>query len=217
MKSRAVGVVLVVAWVAVAGLVEMRRAPARAQAHESLVGAWTLNHEASDATPAPGERGEGRRGGGGSGRGMGRGGGRGGGFGGGRGGGFGGGDGRRGGREAMARMQDAMQDILRPAEQLTITQTEEMVIVTTNEGRTTRLSPDGKKIKDDSTGIERKTRWDAGTLVTEITGLPGGNVLQTYAVDAAHHQLRITTQPEKSPDGERHPRTWVYDGSETTK
>ena len=55
-------------------------------------------------------------------------------------------------------------------ERLTIVRTESLVIVTTGDGRTTRLSPDGKKIKDDSTGIERKSKWDGNKLVTEITG-----------------------------------------------
>jgi len=31
------------------------------------------------------------------------------------------------------------------------------IVITVRDGRITRLSPDGKKIKDDSTNIERKT------------------------------------------------------------
>ena len=46
-----------------------------------------------------------------------------------------------------------------------------MVIMTTGDGRTTRLSTDGKTVKDDSTKIERKTKWDGGKLVSEISHL----------------------------------------------
>ena len=44
-------------------------------------------------------------------------------------------------------------------------------MLTGADGRTTRLSPDGKKIKDENTKIERKTKWDGGKLVSEINGL----------------------------------------------
>ena len=141
------------------------------QAPPTLTGAWTLNKDLSDKAPERGEREQdgrgGRRGGGGRGRGgggMGR-------------GGFGGGMGR-GGRgsdpQDMARTRDAMRDLLESADRLTIVETESMVIVTSSDGRTTRLSPDGKKIKDENTNVERRTRWDAGKLVCEISGLGRG-------------------------------------------
>ena len=72
--------------------------------------------------------------------------------------------------DAMARMRQAMRDITEPSDRLTITETESMVVLTDNEGRTTRLSTDGKKVKDENTKIERKTRWEAGKLVSEISG-----------------------------------------------
>jgi len=162
-----------------------------AEAPSPIVGVWTLNKELSDApAAAPGERGDrgdrgGRRAGGG----------RGGGFGGGRrGGGFGGpGGGGRGNPDDMRRTRDAMRDVMETPDRMTITQTESMVIITTGDGRTTRLSTDGKKIKDESTGIERKTRWDGKELVCEITGGPG-KMTETYAVDAETHQLKVTRQ-----------------------
>jgi hypothetical protein len=85
-----------------------------------------------------------------------------------------------------------------------------MVIVTDAKGRTTRLSLDGKKIKDDSTGIERKTKWDGAKLVTEISGAGPGTITQTYQIDPEHHQLTITVQPP-AKTGAPMPRRFVYD------
>src|SRR5437764_820440 len=75
-------------------------------------------------------------------------------------------------------------------------QTDSTIMITSQDGRTTRLSPDGKKIKDDSTKIERKTKWDAGKLVSEIKGAGPGKMTQTFAVDPETHKLRITVQME---------------------
>ena len=168
-------------------------AESRLQAQTPIEGAWTLNKDLSDE-PAAREtgRGEGqdrgRRGGGGYGRG--------GGFGGGMRGGGGGGGRSRGNPEDVARMRDALHDVMTAADHLTITQTESMLVITTQDGRTTRLSPDGKKVKDDNTKIERKTKWDAGKLVSEIDGLGPGKITETYSVDPEKHQLAITVQTE---------------------
>ena len=102
--------------------------------------------------------------------------------------------------EEMARLRDAMRDLTNPSDHLAIAETESMIVITAADGRTTRLSPDGKKIKDDNTGIERKTKWDGGKLVTEISGLgPAGKATQTLAADPETHQLRITVQMEGGP------------------
>jgi hypothetical protein len=177
----------------------------------AITGAWTLNTDASDQPPSGGDSGkregsEGR----GSGGGYGHGGGMGhGGYRGGTGRGMGGSQ-PRANPEDMARMRDAMRDILTPADRLTIVQADSMVVITGPDGRTTRLSPDGKKVKDDNTGIERKTRWDAGKLVSEITGAGRGKITQTYAGDAELHQLRITTQLEGGQNGQPRTITYVY-------
>jgi hypothetical protein len=181
----------------------------------SVVGAWTLNKDLSDRPAGTGQADTGdrsggtgggsRRGGGGGGGGYGR-----------RGGGGFGGGGRNGSGmasmnpEDMARMRDAMRDITQPSDHLTITQTESMVVITGADGRTTRLSPDGKKVKDDNTKIERKTKWDGAKLVTEINGLGPGKMTQTISVDPESHQLRIAVQTEGGRSG---PRTTasVYD------
>ncbi len=45
---------------------------------------------------------------------------------------------------------DAMRDLLEAPERMTITRTESMVIITTGDGRTTRLATDNSKVKDES-------------------------------------------------------------------
>ena len=131
----------------------------------------------------------------------------------------------------MARMRDAMRDLTSPSNHLTIVETDSMVVLTSADGRTTRLAPDGKKVKDDNTGIERKTKWDGEKLVTEVSGLgPMGKATQTIAADPESHQLRIVLQTEGGRQGgrqaaagnsaqDRGPRTMthVYDDDKYTK
>jgi hypothetical protein len=207
-----------------------------------MSGGWTRNADLSDASAARGEQGDdsgqGRGNGSGGGGGRRRGGGGGGGYGGG-GFGRGGGMGRGGGSGApaqnpddIARMRDAMRDLTSPSNHLTIVETDSMVVLTSADGRTTRLAPDGKKVKDDNTGIERKTKWDGEKLVTEVSGLgPMGKATQTIAADPESHQLRIVLQMEggRQADGRqaaagnsaqgRGPRTitHVYDDDKYTK
>ena len=144
-----------------------------------LAGVWTLNKEVSEKAQRNAPTGDadnaGRRRGGGMGGGMG----------GGRGGGMGRGHagGNRQSDDATKRMRDAMRDIMTAPENLTIVQTQSMIVVTSGDGRVTRLSADGKKIKDENTGIERRTKWDAGKLVSEVTGLGSGKIIETYAID----------------------------------
>ena len=172
----------------------------------SLDGVWALNgdasdrlgpdeQEAADGRPAPG-RGPGR--GAGRGGGTGRSGGR---------GGFGGGGsrgaGRAGGdRDQMGRRLEALRDILRPAARLTITRTDTMVIVVTEQGGTTRLVPDNSRVKDESTGVERRTRWQETRLTSELTGLGPGRIVETYGIDATTGQLVLTLQlpPRRNSD-----------------
>jgi len=178
--------------------------PQAAAARPTLTGAWTLNKDLSDKAPERGDREEdgrgGRRGGGGmrrggvGGRGMGRG-------------------GRGADPQDMARRRDAMRDLLEPADRLTIVETESMVIVTASDGRTTRLSPDGKKIKDEHTNVERRTRWDAGKLVSEVGGLGPGRITQTFGVDADARQLRIVTVFEGGQKSQPRVVTHVYDAA----
>lgn len=174
----------------------------------SLAGGWTLNKDLSDQPmDGGGDRGEpprGGRAGGGHRGGFG---------GGGRGGLGGGGYGRRGGmdREEMARMRDAMRDIMSGPEHLVITQTPSMIVITAPDGRTTRLSPDGTKVKDDSTKVERTTKWDGDKLVTQIRGLGRSSITESYALDSEHHQLRRMLQIEGGQGGQPRTITYIYD------
>ena len=181
--------------------------PYRARAQTSagsIAGAWTLNTDLSDkpeqGTQADGgDRGSGGgygRGGGRSGGGRGGRGGRGGGFGGGGFGGGGGGQTSGVNPEDRERMRQAMRDIMNAPNRLTITQTSSMVTIVTDDGRTTRLDPNGKGIKDESTKITRKSKWDNGKLVSEISGAGPGKITETYAIDPEHHRLTVTVQME---------------------
>ena len=96
----------------------------------------------------------------------------------------------------MLRRRNAMRAIIEAPERMTITRTESMVIITTGDGRTTRLATDGSKVKDDSTGIERKTRWDGERLITEISGTGRGKMIEAYSLDPDSHQLIVSLQME---------------------
>jgi len=205
-------VLVVIAWLLAVWPGAARSVHAQGDKSAALTGAWTLNKDLSDSPQnrAEDDREDGarsRRSGGG-----GRGGGRGGFGGGGRGGfGGGGGGGRAAGRdpEQVARVRTATRDIMNPSDHLTIVQTDSMIIITGSDGRTARLSPDGKKVKDESTKLEWKTKWDGAKLVSEISGLPSGKILETYSVDPEHRQLHIAIHLDDS----RRPMTVnrVYD------
>ena len=145
------------------------------EARTSIVGEWTLDKKLSDVAEDRPHEGAGQhsRGGGGFPGGGGH----------GHGGFHGGGGGYSGGHAAdpdeAARRQEAWRDLVMAPDHMTIVQTESIIVITSRDGRTTRLSPDGKKIKDESTNIERKTRWEEGKLVTEISGT-SGRATETY-------------------------------------
>jgi hypothetical protein len=161
----------------------------------SLQGEWTLNQGAANQPQSRGGSDQGS-GGGGVGRASGRGGGGGHGGVGGQGG-FGAaglGLSSSGNPDVTARLQEAMHDITTPPARLTIVQTDTTIIVTTSEGHTTRLAPTGKNIKEENTGIDRKTRWDAGKLVSEISGPGFDKITETYWLDPdpETHRLHVS-------------------------
>jgi hypothetical protein len=203
-KTFVVGVTLGITLLLATWLAVESRAQAADKA--SLAGAWALNRELSDQPPARergDQRGHGERG-------------QRGGFGGGRRGGFGGGggrggDGRAGDPDEIARMREALRIILQPGDHLTITQSDSMILITDQDGYTTRLSADGKKIKDENTKIERKTRWEAGKLISEINGTGRGKITQTFSTDSDTHQLRIVIETEGGRDNQKRTFTHVYD------
>lgn len=114
----------------------------------------------------------------------------------------------------MVRRLEALRDIVRPAVRLTISHTPTMVIIVTDDGATTRLVPDHSRVKDESTGVERRTRWQEARLTTELSGLGPGRITETYAIDAATRQLVVTLQlPPPRYSDEKTGRTLrrVYD------
>lgn len=180
----------------------------------AIVGGWTLNKDLSDVPADRSQQGEDQV------RGSGRGGG---------GGGYGrhgGGYGRGGGGgsatsnmtpEERERMRDAMRDVMGAADHLIITESSGMVIITTGEGHVTRLSTDGKKIKDENTNVERKTKWDAEKLVCEISGLGSGKITQTYSVEPEKHQLHITLVVPNPRQSQPTTLNRVYDSDSAQK
>jgi len=214
--SKTFFVTFVTVAVASLSLVRAQAPPAQAQPSTSstqsaIIGAWTLNKDLSDTGQGSGNGqndgdNPGRQGGsGGGGRRRGGGGFGGGGFGRGGGGGFGA---QPQNTEAAQRMRSAMRDEMTAPDHMTIVQTDATIIITTMDGRTTRLSADGKKIKDESTGVERKTKWDGPKLVSEVNGLGPGKITETYSVDAELKQLRVAL----AVDGPRKTTlTRVYD------
>ena len=114
-------------------------------------------------------------------------------------------------QEDMQRMREAMREIMNPPDRLTIVQAETMIVITAGDGRVTRLSPDGKKIKDENTKIERRTKWDGGKLVSEVNGIGPGKITETYAADAERHQLLVTVAMERPRASQPVMQHRVYD------
>jgi hypothetical protein len=170
----------------------------------TIFGEWTLNASLSDRpVPEAGRQGEG-----GFGRG-GRGGGRGGFGGGGLGGPRGAGGGGR--SEDAERRLEELRNLLDAPKRLTVVSADSMVIITTDDGRTRRLAPDGSKVKDESTHTERRTHWEGATLVSELSGLESGTVTETYSVDADGKQLFVTIRTPAGREGREMVVHHVYD------
>jgi len=108
-------------------------------------------------------------------------------------------------------MRQAMHDIMEAPSRLTITQTSSMITIVTDDGRTTRLDPNGKGIKDESTKITRKSKWDNGKLVSEISGAGPGKITETYAIDPEHHRLTVTVQMDNPRGAQARVIHRVYD------
>jgi len=173
-----------------------------------LTGRWKLDPEKSDDARAKMQdaMGGGRQGGDGDGSGgqggrghWGGGGGGGGHWGGGGGGHWGGGHGgggyhggsnggNRPSEEERAAMRNVMEDVMRPADVLTVTQGDGEVTMARDDGRTTRLFPDGRK--DANGSLERKTSWDGLRLVSETKGKSGSTVTETWWLSPDGHALQ---------------------------
>jgi hypothetical protein len=183
--------------------------------HSGFSKAWTLNREASTATPAFVPGGGGRPDGGGRG-----GGGFGGGFGGGaRGGGFGErGGGGRGGLDPkeMQQQMELAQEAMAPAQHWVITQSEGAITFADQNGRSRRFATGNQKEKHQLEGgtIETTTRWEGAQLRQEIKAGGSTKIVRTYEI-SPEGQLVVTTKISGSEDGRgREPMRAVYDADQ---
>ena len=188
------------AWLMVAWLAASHAAAApQAKVTPDLTGTWVLNRDLSDR-PGQGGGGDGgssgRRGPGGS---MGR---PGGGMGG-MGGGMGGRGGGHGGggmpdREEMERMRATMQAVMRAPERLIIVKADPGLIVTDEEGVSTRLAVDGSKDTGAVNGVtfESTTKWEDGKLRVERKFKSGLKLVETYAVSVDPRLLTVSAKVE---------------------
>lgn len=138
----------------------------------------------------------------------------GGGFGGGGfgGGGFGGGRASGGSKSSDVFARAEMRELMNPPEHFAIAMTGKTITITKDDGTAVQLTPNDKKIKDDVTKIERRTKWDGDKLVIEFSNISRNTVVETLSVDPQAHQLRISTQLGDAKD--RGPVVHVYDLAE---
>jgi hypothetical protein len=179
-----------------------------------LTGRWKLDPEKSDdarakmreATGEERQGGSGGQGGshGGGGHGGGHwGGGGGGGHWGGHGGGYRGGQpANRPSEEERAAMRDVIDDVMQPADVLTITQGEKEVTIARDDGRSVRLFPDGRKNDESGKSVERKTKWDGPQLVSETKVGSGPVITESWSLSADGQRLQSSVHV-KMPRSER--------------
>lgn len=195
------------------------RVSAQSTATPDLTGTWVFNADLSDR---PGQGGQGERpdGGGGGRRGPGGGGmGRPGGGMGGPGGGYGGRGGGGGGGmpnpEEMERMRAAIDAVLHAPARLIIVKGEQGLIVTDDEGVSTRLALDGSKETGAINGVpfETTTKWEEGKLRVEKKFRSGLKVIELYSVSSDPRLLTVSLKTEGGRGGGRTIRR-VYDQHE---
>jgi hypothetical protein len=203
---------LVVLAAIVATAIDTRALSPPAKTKPDLTGTWVLNHDLSDrpgqgATPGSGSGDSGgRRPGGMGGRsGMG-----------GPGGGFGGrgGGGSMPNREDMERTRSAMDAVMRAPARLIIVSAHPGLVITDEEGVSTRLALNGDKETGAVNGVpfESTTKWDGGTLRVERKFKGGLKVEDAYSISSDPRLLTVTSKIEGGR-GERTIRR-VYDPRE---
>jgi hypothetical protein len=213
--------ILVLVAIAIATLTGVDLA-AQSRPAADLTGSWVLNAGLSDRPgQVAGDQGErpeggGRRGPGGGG--MGRPGGGMGGFGG-RGGGRGG-DGRdMPDREDMERMRAAMDAARRTPARLIIVTGDPGLIVTDDEGVSTRLALNGSKETGAINGVpfESTAKWEEGKLRVEKKFKGGLKVVELYSVSADPRLLAVSTKIEGGGmRGDGRTMNRIYDAQEPT-
>jgi hypothetical protein len=191
---------------------------AQSPATPDLTGTWVFNAELSDR-PGQGAQGGRPDGGGGGHRGTGGGMGRPGGGMGGQGGGYGGrgGGGGMANPEEMERMRATMDAVLHTPARLIIVKGEQGLILTDDEGVSTRLALDGSKETGAINGVpfETTTKWEEGKLRVEKKFRSGPRVIELYSVSSDPRLLTVSLKTEGGRGGGRTIKR-VYEGHEAT-
>jgi hypothetical protein len=179
---------------------------AQSPATPDLTGTWVFNAELSDR---PGQAAQSGRpdGGGGGHRGTGGGMGRPGGGMGGQGGGYGGrgGGGGMANPEEMERMRATMDAVLHTPARLIIVKGEQGLIVTDDEGVSTRLPLPGSKDTGAINGVafETTTKWEEGKLRVEKKFKSGVKLIELYSVSSDPRMLTVSLKTEGGRGGGR--------------
>lgn len=109
--------------------------------------------------------------------------------------------------------QEEMRRVSQPRPILLIARREADYTITDDEGRVTRLRPDGGKVRDAAAWppVERTTRWEGSALVTETRLSTGARVIQTYKTEEEGFRLVILTRVEGGHSLNTLTFKWVYD------
>jgi hypothetical protein len=88
--------------------------------------------------------------------------------------------------------REAMQPIFEPSEELTITQSEQNVVIDEMYGRSRTLHPNGKKYKADNGTSEVKSEWKDGRLIVETKHDRGRKTVETWERSVTGRRLTAT-------------------------
>jgi hypothetical protein len=113
-----------------------------------------------------------------------------------------GGGGNHGGMspEQMRGMRAHMTDVLETPARLTIVQSDGLVTLTDDNGRSKRLTTNNKREKRpvDNRVVEVRTKWDDGRLVDETWLDHGMKLTETYSIASERQQLHVAVKLEGS-------------------
>jgi hypothetical protein len=169
---------------------------------KNLAGSWVLNRDESDD---PRSRMRGSRGGGQGGNHPYGGGGMGGGWGGHHGGGS-----RQGGNDAD---HERMQELLRPANALTIAQKDGEFDLSDDQNRKSEIFTDGRKLEKskDPNNQQYAAKWEDYKLVVEEKGARGGKIERAFEISTSTGQLYETVNLTMGRDNRQTTFRYVYD------
>ena len=92
--------------------------------------------------------------------------------------------------------REAMRPIFEPSEALTITQSEQEIVIDETYGRSRTLHPNGKKYKADNGTSEVKSEWKNGRLIVETKRDRGGKIVETWERSVTGTRLTATYKIE---------------------